>query len=1329
VSLCRGLIVAFFSRRLLETVAVAVAIRRAQSARRGPAAFHAVRRRYERRRRDEWVLPQSVARTVEHRPAVQSRRLSSVFPQQQQAAGAVSAAAAESPPPPPGPKSAVFSPPLSANAAPSAAEEEEQQENYEEDPTLPPLPYSEVVVVETVAQAERVLSRLWEMDPDTTVHAVDTEVADIDLKTQGPVGHGFVTCFTVYSGPEAVYDETPGQTLFVETLDDDVLEVFRPWLSDDRVKKVWHNYGFDRHVLETRGLTKVGGFFGDTMHMARLEDAARQKTRGGDGYSLEALSADYLRAKKVSMRDLFGLKSTTKLNIRELQGTPEPSPRDASGRLTQRAKFACYAAYDAKATWELRATLASRLQAQSWEPIIDAHNAEPRCADMLDFYKEYMLPFGELLTDMEKDGVYVDAADHLSAVQKKALADKQRHMDVFRDWAIALLGPDDGAALNPSSTQQIQTLLYGGAKNQKTNEYLPHQRDFDIDNSSGGDDKGNDTEVTTPPEPAFTYVSRDEFAQRAKNDELKAELRKLDEPVTGTKAELQARFLAATDPAERQRRLRPPPLGDATTKEEEALATTTTTTTPTTTTKNVPPPPLKDATDEAPIDTMTVRQLKDALRARGRALTGRKADLKARLLEAKADDGRGETPAEAAARFWNAKTPDDLKLWARVMAVENNKTSKKKDLTEELASTCELPVVQAIDVRFNAGATTPSAGEIETMDKEDVKNAIGGLVGVTAPRSGKVEVLRRFLRLQLAANEEMATSEPEGRLPRRQRQGEEDEQPPQKEFVARQAHAAAHAMTTAPLLPPDFAAAAAPAAAAWEEHRPSLSGGLERLDELSDESLRGMCLGRCIRPPPDANRGELMGLVAQDDAYATALQRAQRDGPSQQQKSLSAAAAYGSSDSSSSDSSSSSVDEEESDVFGFDDEVKYKLASTVRKKKHVLTVEAQTIGLKVKQYTAKGWPAVTMGVLRSLAGGNPREGDFGDAYAAFGCGESGEKACLALDALCQMSSIETMLSTFIGPLQELRDETSRIHCSLNLNTETGRLSSRRPNLQNQPALEKDKYHIRKAFRAEEGNMLVVADYGQLELRLLAAITGCESMLAAFRDGGCFHSRTAVGMFDHVRRAVDDGEVLLEKGERTGDDDQRPLVKDKYAAERRKAKTLNFSIAYGKTAHGLSKDWGVSPQEAKALLDAWYADRPEVLQWQTDVIAKAKKTGYTTTLMGRRRQLPDIQARDRKLQSRGARAAINTPIQGSAADVVMMAMLNLKRSDFLRDNGWRLLLQIHDEVILEGPEDSTDAALNEVTRCMEYPFDNKGLKELDVALTVDASSAKTWYDAK
>ncbi|CAM9536221.1 unnamed protein product [Heterosigma akashiwo] len=267
-----------------------------------------------------------------------------------------------------------------------------------------------------------------------------------------------------------------------------------------------------------------------------------------------------------------------------------------------------------------------------------------------------------------------------------------------------------------------------------------------------------------------------------------------------------------------------------------------------------------------------------------------------------------------------------------------------------------------------------------------------------------------------------------------------------------------------------------------------------------------------------------------------------------------------------------------------------------------------------------------------------------------------------------------MISNFLVPLQTLADANGRVHCSLNLNTETGRLSARRPNLQGQLALEKDQYKIRQAFMAEPGNALVVADYGQLELRLMSHMTNCASMLDAFEQGGCFHSRTAVGMFDHVAQAVEKGEVLLEWDESKGAP-PAPLLKDVYGSERRKAKTLNFSIAYGKTPLTFSQDWGVSAEEAKQMLEAWYKDRPEVLKWQKNTIRNAEKNGTTRTLMGRSRNHPEINFSHTGAQSHSQRAAINSPIQGGAADVVMLGMLKIHRSEKLRELGYKLLLQV------------------------------------------------------
>eukprot|EP00878_Enallax_costatus_P023352 GHUV01024834.1.p1 GENE.GHUV01024834.1~~GHUV01024834.1.p1 ORF type:complete len:836 (+),score=316.26 GHUV01024834.1:283-2508(+) len=288
----------------------------------------------------------------------------------------------------------------------------------------------------------------------------------------------------------------------------------------------------------------------------------------------------------------------------------------------------------------------------------------------------------------------------------------------------------------------------------------------------------------------------------------------------------------------------------------------------------------------------------------------------------------------------------------------------------------------------------------------------------------------------------------------------------------------------------------------------------------------------------------------------------------------------------------------------------------------------------------------------------------------------GIEACLALEKLIEVSAIDKLLSAFIQPLQSDNISTSalvplqlpaaaedataaadgssvddssssevfnssfstdgsstetsssegssrsspiyRVHCSLNLNTETGRLSARRPNLQNQPALEKDRYKVRKAFCAEPGKTLVVADYGQLELRLLAHITDCKSMIRAFELGGDFHSRTALGMYDHIKDDIAAGGCLLEIGDWHGEGDPPPLLKDKYGSERRKAKILNFSIAYGKTAHGLSKDFGVSLEEAEATVNRWYADRPEVREWQEMTKRYAAEKGWVNTMVGRRR---------------------------------------------------------------------------------------------------------------
>lgn len=417
-------------------------------------------------------------------------------------------------------------------------------------------------------------------------------------------------------------------------------------------------------------------------------------------------------------------------------------------------------------------------------------------------------------------------------------------------------------------------------------------------------------------------------------------------------------------------------------------------------------------------------------------------------------------------------------------------------------------------------------------------------------------------------------------------------------------------------------------------------------------------------------------------------------------------------------------------------------------------------------FTASGWPSVSGDALKALSGKVSADFDifdevdgsaeevpetsvdealatnnkalgqnlevsaYGTAYHAFGGGQKGIEACHAIAALCEVCSIDSLISNFILPLQgdDVSGENGRIHCSLNINTETGRLSARRPNLQNQPALEKDRYKIRQAFVAAEGNSLIVADYGQLELRILAHLANCKSMLGAFKAGGDFHSRTAMNMYPHIREAVETGQVLLEWHPQPGEDKPPvPLLKDAFGSERRKAKMLNFSIAYGKTTIGLSRDWKVSVKEAKETVERWYSDRKEVSDWQEQRRFEAREFGRVHTLLGRARWFPSVKNATGSVKGHIERAAINTPVQGSAADVAMCAMLEISKNARLKELGWKLLLQVHDEVILEGPEESEKEAMAIVVNCMSNPFDGKNILRVD--LSVDAKCAKNWYAAK
>lgn len=380
------------------------------------------------------------------------------------------------------------------------------------------------------------------------------------------------------------------------------------------------------------------------------------------------------------------------------------------------------------------------------------------------------------------------------------------------------------------------------------------------------------------------------------------------------------------------------------------------------------------------------------------------------------------------------------------------------------------------------------------------------------------------------------------------------------------------------------------------------------------------------------------------------------------------------------------------------------------------------MGFPVQRKSASNkLPSADSVSIRALAG-NPSKNEYGLALSHFKSEAEGKEACEALDSLLEHSAIQTLVSTFILPLQQCVDDQSRIHCSLNINTETGRLSARRPNLQNQPALEKDKYKIRKAFAAAPGKALIVADYSQLELRVLAELSNCKAMIEAFESGEDLHSRTAISMFDHVKAAVDRGEVIVEA------DDNKPevkLLKEVFANERKKAKGLNFSIAYGKTSYGLAKEWNISAEEAQDLLKKWYAGRPEVEKLQKDLKQFARYHKYVPTILGRRRALPMINSKNMRERSHSERCAINSPIQGSAADLMMAAMLKLASNKRLVELGWKLVLQIHDEVIMEGPLESSQEAFSITKEIMENPLE----RPLRCPIEISGGVVTNWFEGK
>ena len=289
-------------------------------------------------------------------------------------------------------------------------------------------------------------------------------------------------------------------------------------------------------------------------------------------------------------------------------------------------------------------------------------------------------------------------------------------------------------------------------------------------------------------------------------------------------------------------------------------------------------------------------------------------------------------------------------------------------------------------------------------------------------------------------------------------------------------------------------------------------------------------------------------------------------------------------------------------------------------------------------------------------------------------------------------------STYCDGLKRQISADGRIHTSFQMTvTATGRLSSTEPNLQNIPVRRKLGAEIRRMFVASPGKVLVDADYSQIELRLLAHISGDKAMQEAFLSGEDIHTVTASQVFGVPTEAVT-------------------------KQMRSHAKAVNFGIVYGISAFSLAQDIGVSVYEAKAYMDAYMEKYSGVHEYMESIVKKAKEDGYVTTLYGRRRSLPELKSSNFNMRSFGERVALNMPIQGTAADIIKLAMVNVDRR--LRSEGLeaRLILQVHDELIVECPESEAER----VSELLKYEMEHAA--QLAVPLTVDVKTGKSWAEA-
>ncbi|MBO4794708.1 MAG: DNA polymerase I, partial [Clostridia bacterium] len=290
-------------------------------------------------------------------------------------------------------------------------------------------------------------------------------------------------------------------------------------------------------------------------------------------------------------------------------------------------------------------------------------------------------------------------------------------------------------------------------------------------------------------------------------------------------------------------------------------------------------------------------------------------------------------------------------------------------------------------------------------------------------------------------------------------------------------------------------------------------------------------------------------------------------------------------------------------------------------------------------------------------------------------------------------------STYCDGMLSAVSADGRVHTTFRQTlTKTGRLSSTEPNLQNIPVRTPEGRELRKFFRAKEGYVLIDADYSQIELRVMAHVSGDEAMINAFRAGKEIHASTAAKVF-----RVPESQVTPEM--------------------RKQAKAVNFGIIYGISDYSLGQDIGMTKKQAGEYIKNYLDTYPDIRDYLERVKAQAHEDGYVTTMFGRRRYIPELRSSKKTLVAFGERVAMNTPIQGTAADIIKIAMINAEKALEEASLDARIIMQVHDELIVESAEKESARAKEILTSCMENAV------RLDVPLTADAGTGKTWYDAK